>query len=94
MSRLINMVPPLYQRKVVGSTFNAKAIPRMDEAECQRLYGSQKKVKIVEGVVVNFDQNILIKGVSTSMLLLTKKILMEVLRAPGYILSLWLQDQL
>ena len=52
------MVPPVDQRKVVGSTVHAEAIHIMAEAEYNRLYGSQKKVEMVEGVVVNFDQQI------------------------------------
>ena len=58
MSRLVNMVPPVDQRKVVGSTVHAKAIHVMAEAEYNILYGSQKKVKMVEGVVDNVDQKI------------------------------------
>ena len=49
------MVPPVDLRKVVGSTVHAKVIFIMDEAEFNRLLGSQKKVKMVEGVVVNVD---------------------------------------
>ena len=30
----------------------------MAEAECKRLYGSQKKANMAEGIVVNVDQNI------------------------------------
>ena len=52
------MVPTADQRNMVGSTVHAKAIYIMAESECQRLYGSQEKVKIVDGFVVNFDQNI------------------------------------
>ena len=52
------MVPPVDQRKVVGSTVHAKAINVIAEYECQRIYGSHKKVKMVEGVVVNIDQQI------------------------------------
>ena len=52
------MVLPVDQSKVVGSTVHDKAIYVMDEAECNILYGSQKKVKRVEGVVVNVDQQI------------------------------------
>ena len=52
------MVPPVDQRKVVGYTVHAKAICVMDETECNILYGAQKKVKMVEGVVVNVDQQI------------------------------------
>ena len=43
------MVPPVDQRKVVGSTVHAEAIHVMAEAEYNRRYGSQKKVKMVEG---------------------------------------------
>ena len=50
------MVPPVDQRKVVGSTVHAKAIHVTAEAECKILYGSQKNVNMVEGVVVNVDQ--------------------------------------
>ena len=64
----------------------------MAEAECNRLYGSQKKVKMVEGVVVNVDLQITKQRWSNSMLLLTTKSLMEVSRGPGYRLSLWLQE--
>ena len=52
------MVPTVDQRKVVGSTIHAKFIHLMAEAEYNRLYVSQKKVKRVEGVVVNFYQKI------------------------------------
>ena len=52
------MVNPVYQRKVVGSTVHAKAIHVISEAECNILYGSQKKAKMAEGVVVNVDQQI------------------------------------
>ena len=53
------MVSPVDQRKVVGSTVHAKLIHVMAESECQRLYGSQNKVNMVEGViVVNVDQQI------------------------------------
>ena len=90
MSRLVNMVPPVDLRKVVGSTVYAKSIHVMTEAERNILYGSQAKVKMV---VINVYLKILSKGVSNSMLLLTKKTLMEVSRGPGYILSVWLQDQ-
>ena len=43
------MVTPVDQRKVVGSTVHSKFIHAMDESERIRLYGSQKKVKMVEG---------------------------------------------
>ena len=46
------------QRNVVSSTRYAKDIHVMNESECKRLYGSHKKVNMVEGVVVNIDQNI------------------------------------
>ena len=52
------MVPPVDIRKVVGSTVYAKAINVMAEAERNRLSGSQKKVKMVEGVVINIDLQI------------------------------------
>ena len=52
------MVPPVDLRKVVGSTFHAKAIHVRYEAECNRIYGSQKKVKMFEGVVINVDLKI------------------------------------
>ena len=87
------MVPPVVQSKVVGFTVHAEAIHVMAEAECNRIYGSQKKVKMFEGVVVNVDQKLLNKGGIDSMLFLTKKTLMEVSIGPGYTLSLWLQDQ-
>ena len=44
--------------EVVGSTVRAKDIRVMDEAECNRLYGSQKNVNMVEGVVINVDLQI------------------------------------
>ena len=56
------MVSPVDERNVVGSTVHAKSIHVMSEAECQRLYGSQKKVKMLEVVVVNVDQNISKQG--------------------------------
>ena len=40
MSRLVSMVPPVDQRKVIGSTVHAKDISVMAEAECNRIYGS------------------------------------------------------
>ena len=52
------MVPPSDVRKLVGSTVCAKAIHVMAEAECNILYGSQKKVKMVEGFVINIDLQI------------------------------------
>ena len=52
------MVPTVDLKKVVGSTFHAKAIRVMAEAERNILYGSQKKVKMVEGVVINVDVQI------------------------------------
>ena len=52
------MFKPADQRKVVGSTVHAKSMHVMAEAEYNRLYGSQKKVKMVEGVVFNVDQKI------------------------------------
>ena len=48
MSRPVNMVPPVDLRKVVGYTVRAKAIHVMAESEFNRLYGSQKKVNMVE----------------------------------------------
>ena len=57
-SRLVTMVPPVDQSKVVGYTVHAKAIHVMAEAECKRLYGSQKTVKMVEGFTVNVEQQI------------------------------------
>ena len=58
MSRLVNMVPSVDLRKVVVSTVHTKVINVMAEAECNRIYGSQKKVKMVEGVVINVDLQI------------------------------------
>ena len=52
------MVPPVDQSKVVDSTVYAKVIRVIDEAECKMLYGLQEKVKMVEGVVVNVDEQI------------------------------------
>ena len=52
------MVLPVYQRKLIGSQVHAKYICVINEAECNILYGSQKKVKMVEGVVVNVGQKI------------------------------------
>ena len=56
-SRLVNMVPPVDQRKVAGSTVYDKAVRVMAEDECNRLYGSHKKVNMVEGFFY-VDQNI------------------------------------
>ena len=47
------MVHPIDRRNVVGSTVHYKSINVMAEAEYNRIYGSQKKVKMVEGVVNN-----------------------------------------
>ena len=52
------MVPPVNQRNLVGSTAHAKYIRVLDEDKCNRLFGSQKKVNMVEGVVANVDQQI------------------------------------
>ena len=52
------MVPRVDQRKVVGSTVHDKSIRLMAEAECNTLYGSQKKVNMVEGVVINVDRKV------------------------------------
>ena len=52
------MVPPVDLSKVVSSTVHAKAIHVMDGDEYNRLYGSQKKVNMVEEVVVNVEQKI------------------------------------
>ena len=52
------MVPPVDIRKVVGSTVHAKSIHVMAKAECNRLYGSHNKVKMVEGVVINVNLQI------------------------------------
>ena len=52
------MVYPVDLSKVVGSKVHDRSIRVMDEAECKRLYGSQKKVKMVKGVVVNVDLQI------------------------------------
>ena len=91
--RLVSIVLPVDQRNLVGSTVHGKSIHVIDKAEFNRLYGSQKKVKRFEGVVVNVDQKLLNKGGIDSMLFLTKKTLMEVSIGTGYTLSLWLQDQ-
>ena len=58
MSRHANMFPPVDISKVVGSTVHSKSICVMAEVECNRLYVSQKKVKMVEGVVINVDLKI------------------------------------
>ena len=50
------MVFTFGQRKLVGYTVHAKSMHVMSEDECSRLYGSQKNVQMVEGVVVNVDQ--------------------------------------
>ena len=52
------MVPHVDQRSVVGYTVHDKSISLMSESECNILYGLQKKVNMVEGVVVNVDQQI------------------------------------
>ena len=52
------MILPVDLRKLVGSTVNAKAIHIMAEARCNRLYGLQKKVNMVEGVVNNVETKI------------------------------------
>ena len=58
MSCLINMVPPVDQMKVVGSTVHSKSINILAEDECNRIYGSHKKLNMVEEFVVNVDQQI------------------------------------
>ena len=52
------MVSPVDVRNVAGFTVNAKAMHVMAEDECNILYGSHKKVKMVEGVVINVDLQI------------------------------------
>ena len=52
------MVPPVDQSKVVVSTVRAKYFHVMSESECNRLYGTQKRVRRVEGLVVNIYQQI------------------------------------
>ena len=85
------MVTNVDLSKVVGSKVHDRSIRVMDKAECKRLYGSQKKVKMVKGVVVNVDLQITKKRRKNYMLFMTAKILMEVSRGPGYILSMWFQ---
>ena len=58
LPRLVNMVPPVDLSKVVGSIVHSKFMHVMAESECNILYGSQKKVNMVEGVVINVDQKI------------------------------------
>ena len=41
-------------RKVVGSKIDAPAIHVIAEQECQRRFGSQKKVKRLKGIVTRF----------------------------------------
>ena len=57
-TRTVRMAPPVDLRKVVGYTVHAKAIHVMDESEWNRLYGSQKKVRMAEGVVIDVDLQI------------------------------------
>ena len=52
------MFSPVDQINIVGSKVHAKSIHVMAESECQILYGSQKKMRMVEGVVVNVGQQI------------------------------------
>ena len=52
------MVPPVDLRKVVGSKVNTRSIHVMAESECNILYGSQNKVKMIEGFVINVDLQI------------------------------------
>ena len=52
------MVSIVDHRNLVSSTIYAKEIHVMTKSECKRLYGSHKKVNMVEGVVVNVDQKI------------------------------------
>ena len=87
------MVTPVDLRKVVGSTVYAKSIHVMTEDECNIIYGSQKKVNMVEGVVINVDLQITKKSGRNSMLFLNTKVLMEVSSVTGYILSMCFQDQ-
>ena len=57
-SHLVNIVPLVDIRKLVGFTVYAKAIHVTAEYEFNRLYVSQKKVKTVEGVVISVDLQI------------------------------------
>ena len=52
------MVPTVGLRKVVGSTVHSKDIHVMAKSICNKIYGSHKKVKMVEGVVINVDRQI------------------------------------
>ena len=65
----------------------------MAEAECNRIYGSQKKVEMVEEVVVDVDQEITKQSWKQFYVIAEYKNLMVVSIGPGYILSMWLQDQ-
>ena len=85
------MVPPVDLRKVFGSKFHAKAIHIISGAECNRLYDSQKKVKMVEGVVINVELQITKQRRNKLYAISDYKILIEVSIGKGYILSLWLQ---
>ena len=56
------MVPPIDQSKVIGSTVHSKAIHVTADVKFNMLYGSQKKVDMVEGVVINVYQKIMKKS--------------------------------
>ena len=53
----------------------------------------RRRLRWLEGVLLMLTNKLLSKGGINSILLLNKKIMMEVSRGPGYILSLWLQGQ-
>ena len=82
------MVPPIDQRKLIGSTVHAKAMHVMAEAECNILYGSQKKLEMVEGVVVNVDQQITKQRQKQFYVIDDYKNLYVIVKRSRYILSL------
>ena len=82
-SRIINIVYHVDLRKVVGSTVHAKAIHIMSEYECNRLYGSKKKVNMVKGVVINVDLQITKQPKKQLYVIADYKILIEVSRGSG-----------
>ena len=86
------MIGPLDQLSE-RSTVHTESIHVMAEAECNILYGSQKKVKMVEEGVLNVYQQIIKQSCKQFYIIADYKILMEVSRGTGYILSMWLQDQ-
>ena len=51
------MARPLDPRRVIGNTVYAKAIHVTNHSECAQRYGSNKKYKLLKGVVLEVFEN-------------------------------------